>query len=326
MSQEGLRRRIEEVTGRSPRSEIRVFTDTSGFMTISYGDVIRVGGRDFFVFGEASEGRFGLDEQPKHWVKRAWDLETGERKILKLAFPESFTIDVGGVKVHCVRSPRKEARILETTSGDPHFMHGRTVEDDAGNLVRVLDRIEGESIYDRIQKMTIPHDQYFRDELPGIFASILGSVRAIAGLHEAGELHGDIRNDHLWIERGSGTWRWIDFDYAYEWTENPFGIDLLGLGNILLFATGMGFVTARNLEERLPPDRARAVDLEPGDFSLFFPNRIMNLGKLYPCIPESLNRVLMRFAHKVEVLYTDSAELVADLEACLEDLGVEEEP
>ena len=62
------------------------------------------------------------------------------------------------------------------------------------------------------------------------------------------------------------------------------------------------------------------------DFSLFFGHRIMNLAKLFPYIPDSLNRILMRFAHKVEILYTDIAELIADLERCLEDVEIGEEP
>ncbi|MFO7892395.1 MAG: hypothetical protein R6U63_01565 [Longimicrobiales bacterium] len=320
MEESQIRARVEEVTERSPRGRIRVFTDTSDFMSITAGDVIRIGDVHYYVYGEEREGRFGLDEQPKLWVKRAVDLETGRKKVLKLGFYESFVMRVGDVPVKCFRSPRKEARILEKTRDDPHFMCGVGREDAAGNLVRILDRINGLSIYDYIQRLDTDHESYFHEEFPRIFTSVLTSVRAIERLHAAGELHGDIRNDHLWRDRDSDDWRWIDFDYTYEWTENPFGNDLYGLGNILLFTAGQGFHTMKSLETCLPTDVPGTTCLEPADFSLFFGHRVMNLRKLFPYMPESLNRVLMRFAHRVEVLYRDVSEMVSELEACRRDL------
>ncbi|MFW5951975.1 MAG: serine/threonine protein kinase [Gemmatimonadota bacterium] len=324
MDESQIGRRIEELTGRTPRGRVRVFSDTSGFMGITAGDVIRMGERHYYVYGEATEGRFGLDEQPKLWVKRALELETGRRKVLKLAFFESFTMRVGDVPVECFRSPRKEARILETTRDDPCFMRGEAREDDAGNLVRILDRINGVSIYEHVHRRRVDHETYFHEEFPRLFASVLEAVRAIGRLHAAGELHGDIRNDHLWLDRDTGVARWIDFDYAYEWTENPWGVDLYGLGNVLLLAAGRDFYTLRSRDACLPGGVAGTVCLEPEDFSLFFGHRVMNLRKLFPYVPESLNRVLMRFAHKVEVLYTSVDEMIAELEACRPDLGIEE--
>ena len=313
------------MAGRSHPGRIRVFTDTSDFMDISHGDVIHVGGGYYYVQGEETEGRFGLDEQPKFWVKRARDLETGQRKIIKLAFFESFNMNLGDIRVECFRSPRKEARILAKTREDPSFMEGISTEDDAGNVVRVLDRINGISIYGYLQGHKSSHDKFFHEEFPRLFPSVLSSVRAIARLHAAQEVHGDIRNDHLWLDRDTGDWRWIDFDYAYEWTENPFGVDLYGLGNVLLFTAGNGFFNLTDMAACLPPNTPGDTCLEPEDFSLFFAHRVMNLKKLFPYIPESLNRVLMRFSHKVEVLYRDVEELIVDLEECQSDLGIREE-
>lgn len=320
MDESRIRERVEELTERAPRGKLRFFSDTSKYMDIGAGDVIRLGDRHYFVYGEETEGRFGIDEQPKFWVKRAWDLEEGERKILKLAFFETFTMDVGDVPVECFRSPRKEARILEKTRGDLSFMQGVTREDEVGNVVRILDRIRGTSIYKRIQNVTSDHETYFHQEFPGLFRSVLTAFRAIQRLHEAGEIHGDIRNDHLWLERDSGHWRWIDFDYTYEWTENPFGVDLYGLGNILLFTAGMGFYSLENLAYRLTEDHIERLTLTEDDFSLFFAHRIMNLRRLFPYVPESLNRVLMRFSRKVEVLYSDLAEMMEELDEAAEDL------
>lgn len=325
MNESRIKERIQEVTGRPHPGKVRIFADTSKFMDISAGDVIRVGGRHYYIYGEETEGRFGLDEQPKFWVKRARDLETGQRKIMKLAFFESFTMNLGDIRVECFRSPRKEARILGKTREDPSFMQGISTEDDAGNVVRILDRINGISIYGYLQGHKASHEDYFHQEFPRLFPFVVSSVRAIARLHAAHEVHGDIRNDHLWLDRDTGDWRWIDFDYAYEWTENPFGVDLYGLGNVLLFTAGNGFFNLTDMTACLPPHTPGNTCLEPEDFSLFFAHRVMNLRKLFPYIPESLNRVLMRFSHKVEVLYADVGELIADLEECLPDLGVHEE-
>ncbi len=322
MKESELKDRVEELTDTVVTGKLRVFSDTSNFMGISAGDVVRLDGRHYYIYGEETEGRFGIDEQPKLWVKRARDLESGKRKILKLAFFETFKMMVGDVPVECFRSPRKEARILEKTGDDPRFMDGFAAEDDAGNMIRVLDRIDGVSIYQKIQSIQTDHETYFNNEFPRLFPSVLQSFRAIQRLHSQGEIHGDIRNDHLWMDRDAEAWRWIDYDYTYEWTENPFGVDLYGLGNILLLTAGKGFYTLGELSACLPGNVPGTVCLEPEDFSLFFGHRVMNLKKLFPYVPESLNSVLMRFSHKVEVLYRDTKEMLEELEACGRELGI----
>ena len=106
-------------------------------------------------------------------------------------------------------------------------------------------------------------------------------------------MHGDIRTDHILIEKDTGRYRWIDFDYTYEWSENPSGLDFFGLGNILLFAVGKSFYPVQEL--RKPSSKYSSVlpSLSDEDFSLYSRNRIMNLRKLFPYIPESLNLILM---------------------------------
>ena len=44
-----------------------------------------------------------------------------------------------------------------------------------------------------------------------------------------GEKHGDIRRDHIIIDRESGNYRWIDFDFNYRHRENIYGYDLFGI-------------------------------------------------------------------------------------------------
>ncbi|MFH2128612.1 MAG: serine/threonine protein kinase, partial [Pseudomonadota bacterium] len=69
-----LLERARELTGRSLR-QTRLITDTTNFMNLELGDVLEVEGRRFVLKGTEYEGRFGLDEQPKYWVKRAVDWE-----------------------------------------------------------------------------------------------------------------------------------------------------------------------------------------------------------------------------------------------------------
>jgi hypothetical protein len=100
-------------------------------------------GSPYLIRHNAKEGRFGIDDDVKFWVKRAIDLKNGDLKILKLVFYEKFTSHIGSIAFECFRSPRKEARILDLVAGHKNFMHGYAIRDQAENLIRVLDFIEG---------------------------------------------------------------------------------------------------------------------------------------------------------------------------------------
>ena len=99
-----LKERIERFTPRRVRGEVPIVEDTSNYLQIQGGMVLRVGGDDLFVMGDAREGRFGISDQPKFWVKRAVDLEDGSSKIVKLVFHEQFTTKLGLFTVRCHRS------------------------------------------------------------------------------------------------------------------------------------------------------------------------------------------------------------------------------
>ncbi|MBN2140234.1 MAG: serine/threonine protein kinase [Desulfovibrionaceae bacterium] len=296
----------------------RLFTDTTPFMDISYGDVIVLGGLHYLVLRDEQERRFGM-EDPKFWVKRCHQLETGERKILKLVFYENFPMNIGGFKIQCYRSPHKEARILNLVKGDERFMQGISAKDAAGNVVRVLDVVLGKRLDSVVEELELDHRTYFHEVFPGILAKYLEAVEAIGFLHANWEKHGDIRRDHLWVEYGTGRYRWIDFDYTFEFQENPFGLDLFGLGNILLFLVGKGSVTLQNAADEAGIEAAARIT--PADLSLIIGNRVVNLGKLFSYLPEELNRVLLHFSAGAEVFYDSVDELMADLGPCLDLVG-----
>ena len=293
-------------------------TDTTQFMSIDYGHVIELGDVHYMVYKNEAERRFGL-EDPKYWVKRCHELETGKRKILKLEFFETFPVQVGKFSVECYRSPDKESRILDIVRGDPRFMQGVTIKDAAGRNVRVLEIVNGRRLDLTVDRIDAEHDVYFREHLPGLLRRYLEAVRAIGMLHRHGERHGDIRRDHLYVEHGTGNLCWIDFDYTFHSYEHPFGLDLFGLGNILVFLVGKANITVQSLEGMGLAERLEG-RLSSDDLSIVIPNRIVNLRKIYPYVPEALNRVLMHFSNSAEVFYTTTDELLADLEPCVEAL------
>jgi hypothetical protein len=280
----------------------RQFTDTTDFFAIDYGDEILIGGKRYIVKGFARESRFGL-EDPKFWVKRAADTETGERKFIKLTFFESFETSIGGVKIRCFRNPDKEGKILELVKNHTSFMHGEAYLDAKGNVVRVLNVVRGPNFFNYLDRYKMRYEDYFQQALPGILKKLVLAFEAIRFLHINGFKHGDIRNDHIIVNRVSGTYVWIDFDYDYEATENPFGLDIFGLGNILIYAIGKGFHNLHMIssDERIYGDLIDRI--EPEDFSILDKWRFINLRKLYPTIPKMLNDILMHFSQGAHVYY-----------------------
>ena len=313
-------REVKELMKRwLPESSMRrfgeVYTDTSEFMKISYGDVILVGGLHYLVLRDEAERKFGI-EDPKFWVKRCRLLEGNEPRILKLVFHESFTQQLGEFRIKSYRSEAKEARILDLVRGDERFMQGVTHKDDKGNLVRVLEVIRGKRLDLVINALPMDHRTYFHDHLPEILEKYLDCCDALRFLHRHGEQHGDVRCDHIWVESSTARYRWIDFDYGYDFRQNPWGLDMFGLGNILMQVVGKGLVTVQGLPEMGFSGETLST-LEPGDFSLIFKNRLVNMRKLYPYIPEALNQVLMHFSASADVFYESVDELMTDLAPCL---------
>ncbi|MCB2186646.1 MAG: serine/threonine protein kinase [Deltaproteobacteria bacterium] len=304
-----LRERAEEFSGRKfPR--LRRVLDTSDFMAVGPGDVLTLDEHCILILGNTYEGRFGLDDEPKHWVKRALDLGDGSPKIVKLVFYEEFDLPIGSIKVRCFRSPLKEARILELVREHRLFMHGVSVDDQAGNNVRILERIRGHPLDQDIRALPGDHQEYFAKHLKRVLGRLLELFEAIGFLHQHGERHGDVRRDHIFVDADNGDWRWIDFDYNFEFRENPFGLDLFGLGNVLLYAVAKGVPTAHSLKREQPELLGR---LTEDDFSPVIRNRLVNLRQLYPYIPRDLNRVLLHFSAGAPVYYESVAELLADL-------------
>ncbi len=311
---EFLRRRARELAGVELPAEPRVVGDTSNFIAIDRGDVLDLSGHPYLVLGNEREGRFGIDDQPKYWVKRAVSLRDGRKYVLKLVFHESFSTEVHGQHYACERSAQKEAQVLEVVRDHPNFMHGMAVLDQAGNLVRVIDFIEGQTLLQVLGGLTMSHEQYLEVALPPLLAETYDCVAGIAYLHDHHLCHGDIRNDHIILDAHTGRARWIDFDY----TRPSLAFDVWSLGNVLNCVLAKGFVTFHELRSSRPDLLARVAR---EDASVFFPHRVMNLDKVYPHLPPCLARMLRRFAGGDCTRYQRADQVRDDLGACMDSLA-----
>ena len=284
--------------------------DTSDFFRVDYDDVVLLGGVPYFVRNNERERRFGVEDEQKFWVKRSINLINGHVKILKWTFKEKFNSRIGDLVFECVRSPLKEARILNIVRGRPDFMQGETVRDSAGKPLRIMDFIRGKTIEEITLTLGAGHEDFFFNHYKNLLAEFIAAIEGIRFLHEHGEKHGDIRRDHMIKDSATGRYRWIDFDYNYRHRASKFGYDLFGLGNILIYITGRGDITTHNLSLEAPDMLNR---LSFDDLNIVFHNRVANLNKIYPYIPEPLNRILMHFSAGAKVFYGNTVELLEDL-------------
>ena len=296
----------------------KVVTDTSDFFKVDYDDVVIFEDRPYFVRNYEREGRFGIDDEPKFWVRRAIDLADGSTKILKMVFHEEFKARVGGITFECVRSPLKEAAILDMVRGHPNFMQGFSVKDSAENIIRIINYIRGTTLADHVLPLGKDHEDYFYNYFPSVLEEFIDLARAIKFLHERGQKHGDIRRDHIIKEKETGVCRWIDFDFNYLHKENMFGYDLFGLGNILIYLAGRGDVTMQRLKEEGAPVFH---SLTANDVNIIFNNRLANLKKVYPYIPEAMNIVMLHFSSGANIFYDHIDQLLSDMQEAGSSIG-----
>jgi len=313
-STEELAVHIRKLTGWQWVRNPQIVTDTTDWMRINRGDVIRLGDEDFIVKGTLREPRFGIDDQPKPWVINTIKMDTGEKKIVKTVFYEDFNVLIGLFKIHCFRSPGKEADVLKLTHGDDRFMQGYTVEDKAHNKVRILDFVNGTSFFNFIPEIQKNHETYYYEDLGTYLWKLLDSLEAIKLLHHYDFCHGDIRNDHIIIDSTSGKCRWIDFDLSQNVTD----FDIWSFGNIICYAVAKGILTFKSvLKSTIFSDEIKST-LSSDDASAFYEYRIMNVKKVYPYISDKLSKILNHFTLRPKLYYTNINELHEDFVEMLE--------
>ena len=312
--QDGVKERVLELAGKKIYSKIEIVEDTTDYMNVYSGNILKLADRELFILGDINEPRFGMQDQPKYWVKKTLDLDSGEIKVVKLVFHEEFTANIGSIRIPCFRSPEKEASVLALTREDDRFMHGSSAFDVKGNVVRIIDWIYGDNIYNRVMNLDMDHENYFQNLFPEIPENLIECIDAIQFLHGYGLCHGDIRNDHIYIEEGSGLYRWIDFDL----TQNFSDFDDWSLGNVIQFCTGMGKLTFHNVKKSNDFSDSVKASLNSDDGAAFLKYRIMNLSKVYGYVPKRLNDVLMHFSSGTTVFYDKASQIRDDLKEVLE--------
>jgi hypothetical protein len=306
-----IRKMVVDRLGTAPfPARFHIHTDTTDFFRVDYNDVVVLNGVPYLIRNCEREGRFGLDDEPKYWVKRAVDLKDGSTKIIKMVFHEQLTAHVGDLVFECVRSPRKEAEVLDLVRGRKHFMQGFAVTDAAGNIIRVLNYIRGRRLDTHVFEINKTHEHYYFTDVSVLLKNYIELVRAIGFLHKNGYKHGDIRRDHVLIDERTGAYTWIDFDFDYRHDSNMYGYDLFGLGNILIFLVGGGDVTLQYLKSE---DSPALKSLNRDDQNIIYNNRIANLRKVYPYINDSLNYILLHFANGANLFYENTEQLLDDL-------------
>jgi len=147
--------------------------------------------------------------------------------------------------------------------------------------------------------------------LPRLMPWVLVCIEAIAWLHRQGLHHGDIRADHILINKETGNYVWIDFDYEVR----PADYDVFCLGNLLLQVVGKGRHSVHDIGLRPSDYPGLGGTLTASDMSLMFRHRVANLRKLFPHISTDLNEVLMRFSAGSTDHYRDVHALLSDLRA-----------
>ncbi len=165
--------------------------------------------------------------------------------------------------------------------------------------------------------MKVSHEEYFHTIFPQIFSKLIDCFEAIGFLHDNDLCHGDIRNDHIFIEEETGLYRWIDFDLKQDFSD----FDIWSLGNVLLFCAGMGTRTFHEVLQSSEYSDSIKSDLTADDASAFYEHRIMNLKKLFPYIPERLNDILLHFTLNTTRFYETTSQIVADMGEAFGDLG-----
>ena len=305
-----IKDRITELSNVHLPKRLELVTDTTEFMDIYRGQVLSLDGVHLLITGNIYESRFGMSDEPKYWVKKAIDLETGAQQIVKMVYNEEFQVRVGPLRIRCYRKPRKETQVLNLVRGNPHFMQGRGLFDQRGNEVRTVDLIRGTSLYNHIFLETkLSHEEYFHSDFPRILRKLIDCFEAIDLLHSNELCHGDIRNDHIFIDEETGVYRWIDFDLTQDFSD----FDIWSLGNVLLFCVGMGTRTYHEVLQTEDFSDATKNSLTSDDASAFYEYRIMNLKKLYPYIPDDLNNILLHFTLNTTSFYESVSQITADM-------------
>ena len=78
----------------------------------------------------------------------------------------------------------------------------------------------------------------------------------------------------------------------------------------MIFLTGMGDILLQDLKKQKHPALSL---LREEDVNIVFNNRVANIRKIYPYIPEPLHGILMHFSKGANWFYENTQQLLDDL-------------
>jgi hypothetical protein len=81
----------------------------------------------------------------------------------------------------------------------------------------------------------------------------------------------------------------------------------------MLYATGMGFHELNMIIDDTEKYGELINNINANDFSIMYKSRLMNLQKVFPYIPESLNNILLHFAKGSDIFYEHIDEVLEDM-------------
>jgi hypothetical protein len=268
----------------SIKADTPVMQDTTLYKEIGIGDIIELESLRYKVIENA--------EPPA--VKKACEIATG--KIVWLKFQRDIT------------ASEREADVLSLLRRKPlsGFCKGKTLKDKAGNIVNVIDNIEGSTLYQIVTGSPLAPEEYFERHFIDIAKKLIIAGKALALFHEEfTQAHGDVHSHNILIEESTGRPFWIDFhvegDLMY--------LDIDGFINMLLF---LALKPDGGLERYNIGDFP---DEEFADWEISWDDEtIINAKRFRSYIPDDLNAIFLRSSRTDENEYKNIRELISDLE------------
>ncbi|MBF0494344.1 MAG: hypothetical protein HQL28_04355, partial [Candidatus Omnitrophica bacterium] len=238
--------------------------DTANPKNIMIGDTLILEGRRFLVIDSGTHfkadrlnGRFDQDDQyTQEHVKEVIEIKDGacrgEKYWLKFIAPNEAE----------TKGSERESEILRKVNEHKdeawtdHFAKGVTLKDASGNIVNVIDNIEGVTLRDFVNSTKtegLDLKTYFQKNFINLATGLLSMAKALKKFEECtGKQHGDISNWHVIMSGKEEKFVLID----YHGGNNVW--DTVGLRGLLKF-----IATRESDDERFAIDPVKTAFMPP---------------------------------------------------------------
>lgn len=261
--------------------------------------VLQVGARV-----EIKDKQFNILEWLRTSTYRAEDLESGKSVVLKFQ----------GKGKKC--SGYERDFFAKVPSHD-NIVRGYSLVDESGDILIVTEFTEGEKLQDYLSEFGVDHKRYFLESFPEILNNFMGAIRGVEHIVKNG-FYNEFAIYHIWIDKKTG--RYILFDFDLPSTElsklqalkdlESSTISNIG-GSLCEIVAPLGIYEYEAVhDEEMYFDELGITDADFNEYNL-----LVDLQKVYPYIPDELNKILLRFGRDASNPYTSISELYSDLES-----------